>query len=95
MFLINMTFSNVEKLTDGLTEQHRMYIGKEYLNNKLMFGGRKVPRTGGIIISKHETKDELIKLLDADPFIKNGVASYAITEFVPVMASKEFESILS
>ncbi|MCJ8319416.1 MAG: YciI family protein [Colwellia sp.] len=94
MFLINMVFTDITKLTDKLTEQHRDYIGKEYLQNKLMFGGRKVPRTGGIILSKHQSQDELIKLLDADPFIENGVASYSIIEFVPVMASREFENVL-
>jgi len=90
-----MVFNDMTKLTDKLTEQHRNYIAKEYLNNNLMFGGRKVPRTGGIILSKHQTKQQLINLLDADPFINTGVASYTITEFVPVMASEEFESILS
>jgi len=94
MFLINMEFIDLTKLTEKLTEQHRQYIAKEYLNNNLMFGGRKVPRTGGIILSRQSTRAEVVKLLDSDPFIKHGAASYSITEFIPVMASDKFESIL-
>lgn len=95
MFLINMTFTDMEKITPELTEQHRNYLEQEYRSNKLMFGGRKVPRTGGIIISQHDSEQELIQVLNLDPFIKSGAVSYAITEFIPVMASKEYAHIVS
>ena len=61
----------------------------------LMFGGRKVPRTGGIIISQHISEHELKQILDLDPFVKSGAVSYSITEFIPVMASKAYQNILA
>lgn len=95
MFLVDMNFTNMEKITPELTGKHKNYLEKEYQKNKLMFGGRKVPRTGGILISMHSSEQELVQVLESDPFIKSGAASYSITEFTPVMASKGFANILA
>ena len=94
MFLVNITFINIDKITPELTAQHRSQIEKEYLKNKLMFGGRKVPRTGGILISKHSSQKELETVMNNDPFILSGAVSYDIIEFIPVMASEEYKQIL-
>ena len=94
MFLVDMVFIDMDKITEELTGKHKRYLEKEYQSNKLMFGGRKVPRTGGILISKHATAEELKQVLDLDPFISSGAVSYTITEFIPVMASEEYAHIL-
>lgn len=95
MFLVDMVFTQIEKITPELTEQHRHHLSKEYRNNTLMFGGRKEPRTGGILISKHASEVELRQVLNTDPFIKSGAVNYSITEFVPVMASDEYLTLIS
>jgi len=94
MFLVDMTFVNTDKLTPELTAQHRDYLSQHYLSNDLMFGGRKEPRTGGILISKHDDEHQLIQMLNSDPFIVNGVATYTITAFTPVMASNRYQELL-
>jgi len=94
MYLVDMNFTDINKITPELTKQHKDYISQQYESHLLMFGGRKVPRTGGILISKHPTKTELVDVLESDPFIKSGAASYAITEFVPVMASEKYADIV-
>jgi len=95
MYLVDMNFIDLNKITAELTEKHKIYLEQEYKSNKLMFGGRKVPRTGGILISQHENKHELQQVLNSDPFVKSGAVSYFITEFIPVMASKAYENILT
>jgi len=94
MFLIDMNFNNLEEITPELTKRHKAHLDREYKSKKLMFGGRKIPRTGGIIISKHSDIETLKLVLNEDPFIKSGAVSYSITEFDPVMASEEFEQVL-
>ncbi|WP_448569906.1 YciI family protein [Thalassotalea ganghwensis] len=94
MFLVNMTFVDVDKITPELTNAHRDYLAKQYQQNKLMFGGRKVPRTGGILISQHESRHALEHVLQADPFVNSGAVNYTITEFVPVMASEQYQSLI-
>lgn len=94
MFLVDMNFIDMDKITVELTNQHKIYLEHEYQSNKLLFGGRKVPRTGGVLISQHATEQELRQVLDSDPFIQSGAVSYSITEFIPVMASKDYTQIL-
>ncbi|QQX81058.1 hypothetical protein JK628_04070 [Shewanella sp. KX20019] len=95
MYLVDMSFTDMEKITPELTAHHKSYLEKEYKLNKLMFGGRKVPRTGGILISQHASEYELQQVLNSDPFVKSGAVAYSITEFIPVMASKGYESIIA
>ncbi|PAJ73585.1 hypothetical protein CJF42_15075 [Pseudoalteromonas sp. NBT06-2] len=95
MFLVDMTFTDINKITPELTSNHKRYLEQEYQSNKLMFGGRKVPRNGGILVSQHTNKEELQLVLNSDPFIASGAVTYSITEFIPVMASKEYEKILA
>ena len=59
MYLVDITFTDMEKITPELTDKHKNYLEQEYKLNKLMFGGRKVPRTGGILISQHASEREL------------------------------------
>lgn len=94
MFLVDMNFIDMDKITVELTQQHKTYLEREYQSNQLLFGGRKVPRTGGVLISKHATEQELRQVLDSDPFIQSGAVSYSITEFIPVMASKDYTQLL-
>ena len=95
MFLVDMSFIDMAKITPELTNEHKSYLEKQYKSNKLMFGGRKVPRTGGILISQHANEDELKEVLQSDPFIKSGAVSYSITEFIPLMASEKYANILA
>ena len=94
MFLVDMNFMDMSKITPELTEQHKAYLAEQYESNQLMFGGRKIPRTGGILISNHESKRALLDVLTSDPFIKSGAVRFTITEFMPVMASQEYADLL-
>lgn len=95
MFLVDMIFTDVNRITPELTALHREHLEKEYGSRNLMFGGRKVPRTGGLILSRHVNVEDLTAVLESDPFVKSGAASYTITEFVPVMAAEDYADVLT
>ncbi|MCV2885857.1 YciI family protein [Aestuariibacter sp. AA17] len=95
MFLVDMSFTDMEKITPALTDAHRQYLRTQYESSQLLFGGRKEPRTGGMLISAHSSKQELLGMLSSDPFIKSGAVSYSITEFTPVMASQKYMSVVA
>ncbi|QKG72117.1 YciI family protein [Erythrobacter mangrovi] len=94
MFLIDVEFTEADLITQTLTAQHREYLADEYKKGNLMFGGRKSPRTGGILLSQHKTRLEVEALLQNDPFVQAGAACYSITEFEPVMAADAYSDIL-
>ncbi|HDR14060.1 MAG TPA: hypothetical protein ENN79_00955, partial [Desulfobacteraceae bacterium] len=64
---------------------------EEYGKRNFIASGRKVPRTGGIILSCVQTKEELEAILERDPFKIAGIADYEITEFSPTMTADGFE----
>lgn len=94
MFLVDMTFKDLKLITPELTQHHRDYLAEEYEKGNLMFGGRKQPRTGGVILSSHQDIESLQQMLTSDPFVKSGAVDYSITEFIPVMASTKFADLI-
>ncbi len=93
MFIIDITYKVELSQVDEHLEAHIEYLKEQYANGNFIVSGRKVPRTGGIILSNLTIKKELEEILDKDPFKINKVARYTIVEFVPSMTSKELEVI--
>ncbi|MEL6720389.1 MAG: YciI family protein [Bacteroidota bacterium] len=91
MFIIELTYKvGLDKVEEYL-EEHIEYLKKQYANKVFIASGRKVPRTGGVILSKWEDKEELLKILAEDPFKRNDLADYRIIEFIPSMTSEALE----
>ena len=78
-----------------LVEQHLAahvsYLRKHYALGNFMASGRKVPRTGGVILSNIENLEQLNAVLNQDPFKQNNLADYEITEFIPSMSCDELQ----
>jgi uncharacterized protein YciI len=43
-----------------------------------------VPRTGGVIVARVKTREEVEALIHEDPFYKEGIADYEVVEFQAV-----------
>jgi uncharacterized protein YciI len=52
--------------------------------------GRQLPRTGGIILARGLSRGALAELMQRDPFVSTGAASFAITEFRTSLHHPEF-----
>ncbi len=94
MFIISLTYKVALERIDRELENHVQYLKKQYALGNFMASGRKVPRTGGIIMSQIKDKSELEKVIQNDPFFKNELANYEITEFIPSMTCEEMKCIL-
>jgi len=91
MFLISLNYKCQLEEVDRYVDDHAAFLKKEYQNGSFILSGRKIPRTGGIILSNLKSKDELELVLSKDPFNQAGIAEYSITEFAPSMAADGFE----
>ncbi|WP_367613537.1 YciI family protein [Vibrio sp. AIC-3] len=59
-----------------------------------MASGRKVPRSGGVILAKARNRGELEEALNDDPFKIHNLADYELIEFVPTKSAPEFASLI-
>jgi uncharacterized protein YciI len=91
MFIVSLNYKSDLKEVDKHIDAHVEYLKQEYANGHFIASGRKVPRTGGVILSCIKDKYELELILAKDPFHKAGIAEYEITEFIPSMVAEGFE----
>lgn len=95
MFIISLTYKVPLDKVEKELENHVQYLKKQYATGSFIASGRKVPRTGGIILSQMKDKSELERIIHEDPFYKNDLANYDIIEFIPSMTSEEFKCFLN
>ncbi|MEM1324095.1 MAG: YciI family protein [Bacteroidota bacterium] len=89
MFIIDITYKVELEVVDQYLPAHVDYLKKQYANHFFLLSGKKVPRTGGIILSHLKDKNRLLAILKDDPFYAHDLADYRITEFLPSMSTAE------
>lgn len=94
MFIVELTYIADLNEVDKHLEAHIDYLNKQYGLNNFIASGRKEPRDGGIILSKMTNKNDLIEVLNQDPFKTLKIAEYKITEFIPTKVNSDFKALL-
>lgn len=83
MFIVNLTYKTKLEEIDEFLNAHILFLNEQYELGHFIASGRKIPRTGGIILSNVRSKAVLEEILAKDPFKKNELANYDLIEFVP------------
>ncbi|WP_320052930.1 YciI family protein [uncultured Acetobacteroides sp.] len=91
MFIISLTYKVPTSVVDQHLPAHVEFLREQYAKGSFIASGRKVPRTGGVILSNISSKQEVEKIVAQDPFNQNGVANYDIIEFIPTMTSPQLD----
>ncbi|WDZ95184.1 YciI family protein [Herbaspirillum sp. WKF16] len=92
MFVISITYTKPASEIDSLLTAHKKFLNQQYADGVFLMSGRKVPRTGGIILADCSDRAEMEAIVESDPFYIAGVAEYEITEFVPSMTAEALEA---
>ncbi len=95
MHLILLKYTRPIEEVEKYFEAHIAFLDENYKNNKFIFSGRKVPRTGGVILAYNCTGDEISMIIQADPFYIYKVADYDIFEFTPTRYADAFASFIA
>jgi uncharacterized protein YciI len=74
----------VEQLADILPA-HRAFLQTGYNKGILLLSGPKEPRTGGLVIARSESLEEIQDFFSHDPYHLNNVATHSFIEFNPVL----------
>lgn len=94
MFIISLTYRSTLEEIDKHLEAHSRYLKTQYENGSFIMSGRKVPRTGGIILSNLKTRMEVEETIEKDPFKIAGLSEYDIIEFTPTMFAEGFDKLI-
>jgi uncharacterized protein YciI len=94
MFIINLNYIvPLEKLDAHMTD-HVKFLRKYYKKNVFVASGRKVPRTGGIILALAKSKEEIDEIIREDPFYIHKLAEFSVTEFLTSQYHPELKKFL-
>ena len=94
MFIINLTYKTELDKIDSFLNEHIEFLNEQYKLGNFIASGRKVPRNGGIILSKIENKSKLENIIKNDPFKINDLADYEYIEFIPSKTCKEMNFLM-
>ncbi|MCL5270941.1 MAG: YciI family protein [bacterium] len=83
-FIIELTYTAPTERIEAAVAEHRAYLQKGYDAGLLLCSGPQVPRVGGVIVARGESREVIERFFADDPFNTNIVASYRIIEFDPV-----------
>ncbi|MBE7018174.1 MAG: hypothetical protein E7420_08545 [Ruminococcaceae bacterium] len=71
-----------EELKEKFIPLHEAHIAWGIEKGIVLFAGPKIGKSGGFMIARAESVDELQLFTDADPFVLNAIAGFDITEFL-------------
>jgi uncharacterized protein YciI len=94
MFIVSLTYISEISQIDKYLEAHIEYLDKNYEEGVFIASGRKVPRSGGVILANARNRSELEEIINDDPFKIHNLADYEVTEFVPTKSAPEFASLI-
>ena len=91
MFIVSLEYIKELSEVDRYIDAHVHYLQKFYAKKVFLFSGRKVPRTGGVIMANCANLEQLQNIIEQDPFHRAAVARYQITEMIPTMTAKNLQ----
>ena len=95
MFIIDLTYVVPLEKLDAHMAEHVKFLKKYYAKNVFIASGRKIPRTGGIILALADSKEKVEKILEEDPFFFLQLAKFQITKFQTSQSHPEMKGVLA
>ena len=91
LHVILLTYTAPAEEVAKHTPEHRAWLDHHYRSGLFITSGRQDPPVGGVIIAAGKNPDELLDVMQDDPFHKAGVAEYKFIAFTPVKRGKMIE----
>ena len=90
MFVIELTYKADLTDIDAHMTAHVAFLKRHYESGTFVVSGRKIPRTGGIILAAGKTLAEIEAIVREDPFHAHGLADFRIVEFNASQRATDF-----
>jgi uncharacterized protein YciI len=93
MYVVSLTYKVPEEIVDFHLPAHVTWLQDAFDEGVFMVAGRKIPRTGALLLSNAE-RDILDTALAKDPFYVNGVADFEVMEFHASRVAAGYENLM-
>jgi uncharacterized protein YciI len=94
MFVVDLHYVVPLEQIDARMKEHMQFLHKYYRQNVFLASGRKVPRSGGIILALAPSRETVETIMREDPFCVHGLAEFTVTEFLTSQAHPELKKLL-
>ncbi|HWR03976.1 MAG TPA: YciI family protein [Humidesulfovibrio sp.] len=94
MYLVLMNYVKPTEVIDELLPEHRKFLEANYQAGLFLLSGPREPRNGGVILAQAGSRWELAAVLEQDPFVTQGAATYEIIEFKTTRTGKALRFLL-
>jgi uncharacterized protein YciI len=94
MFVLLARYTRPPEEVDRLLDAHRAWITRHSEAGRILLTARQVPLTGGLILARGESPEEMWEMVREDPFHASGMAEYEVLEFQPVRVAPGIEDLL-
>jgi uncharacterized protein YciI len=94
MFVLIARYTKPAEEVDRLLDGHRAWITRNMKAGTILLTARQVPLTGGLILARGESPEEIWEMVGEDPFHSSGSAQYEVLQFQPVRAAPGLEGLL-
>ncbi|MFD7906369.1 YciI family protein [Kitasatospora sp. NPDC059722] len=92
MFVLELSYTAPLERVDALLPQHVEWLNGHYADGTFLASGRKVPRDGGVILAVGEDRAAIEALAATDPFAREGVCAYRVTEFLATVTAPALDA---
>lgn len=87
IFLISLRYTAPLERIDALMGRHVAWLKEQRDADIFLAWGRKVPRDGGLILARGETRADMEEVAKNDPFVMEGAAEAQVIEWAPSFAA--------
>ncbi len=93
MFIVSLRYTRPLEEVDALLAQHVEWLRAGHAAGHFLAWGRKVPRDGGMLFMRADSRADAEALAFEDPFVKGGVAEVEVIEFAAGFAGPGLEAL--
>jgi len=92
MFVLLLTYVKPLEEVDALMRKHMAWLNDHYDAARFVVSGRRIPRTGGVIVARGDDRKEMESIAASDPFVSGGVATVEVIQFRASQTARGFEA---
>jgi uncharacterized protein YciI len=94
LFVLLLTYVKPLPEVDALMREHVAWLDEQYAAGRFLVSGRRIPRTGGVIVARGDDREEIEALAATDPFVRGGVATCEVVQFRASQRAPGLDAVL-